>query len=107
MTGDEPQGTTGRVQTPVVSFPPSFARTSSSKERRLGTRQLLVYDFIVFENLRFRPSTRRREASVIKSFHSVQRSAIIRKMLSTICFFFKNKYQSTLTEAETLSFRSV
>ena len=25
---------------PVVSFPPSFARTFSSKERRLGTRQL-------------------------------------------------------------------
>ena len=39
MTGDEPQGTMGRVQTPVVSFPPSFARTFSSKERRLGTRQ--------------------------------------------------------------------
>ena len=32
LTGDEPQGTMGRV-----SFPPSFARTS--KERRLGTRQ--------------------------------------------------------------------
>ena len=39
VTGDEPQGTMGRVQTagevtgeadvsPVVSFPPSFARTS-------------------------------------------------------------------------------
>ena len=42
VTGDEPQGTMGRVQTavsPVVSFPPSFARTFSSKERRLGTRQ--------------------------------------------------------------------
>ena len=33
VTGDEPQGTMGRV----VSFPPSFARTFS--ERRLGTRQ--------------------------------------------------------------------
>ena len=44
MTGDEPQGTMGRVQTvsPVVSFPPSFARTFSSKERRLGTRQPLL-----------------------------------------------------------------
>ena len=45
MTGYEPQGTMGRVQTAgeavslVVSFPPSFARTFSSKERRLGTRQ--------------------------------------------------------------------
>ena len=39
MTGDEPQGTMGRVQTPVVSFPPSFARIFSSRERRLGTRQ--------------------------------------------------------------------
>ena len=43
VTGDEPQGTMGREQTagisPVVSFPPSFARTFSSKERRLGTRQ--------------------------------------------------------------------
>ena len=28
VTGDEPQGTMGRVQSPVVSFPPSFARTS-------------------------------------------------------------------------------
>ena len=42
MTGDEPQGTMGRAKTagevsPVVSFPPSFARTFSSKERRLGT----------------------------------------------------------------------
>ena len=37
VTGDEPQGTMGRV-----SFPPSFARTFSSKERRLGTRQRLV-----------------------------------------------------------------
>ena len=41
MTGDEPQGTMGRVQTAVVSFPPSFARTFSSKERCLGTRQRL------------------------------------------------------------------
>ena len=44
VTGDEPQGTMGKVQTagevsPVVPFPPSFARTFSSKERRLGTRQ--------------------------------------------------------------------
>ena len=38
VTGDEPQGTMGRVQK-GVSFPPSFARTFSSKERRLGTRQ--------------------------------------------------------------------
>ena len=38
MTGDEPQGTMGS------SFPPSFARTFSSKERRLGTRQVLMYD---------------------------------------------------------------
>ena len=42
VTGDEPQGTMGRVQAPVVSFPPSFARTISSKERRLGTRQMLT-----------------------------------------------------------------
>ena len=27
---------------PAVSFPPSFARTISSKERRLGTRQMLT-----------------------------------------------------------------
>ena len=42
MTGDEPQGTMGKVQTvgKVVSFPPSFARTFSSRERRLGTRQV-------------------------------------------------------------------
>ena len=39
VTGDEPQGTMERVQTPVVSFPPSFARTLSSRERCLGTRQ--------------------------------------------------------------------
>jgi len=40
VTGDEPQGTMGRVQTLArFSFPPSFARTFSSKERRLGTRQ--------------------------------------------------------------------
>ena len=51
MTGDEPQGTMGRVQTavsPVVSFPPSFARTFSSKERRLGTRQSPIrYGFFI------------------------------------------------------------
>ena len=42
VTGDEPQGTMGRVQT-AVSFPPSFARTFL--ERRLGTRQsLFVYN---------------------------------------------------------------
>ena len=35
MTGDESQGTMGRVQTALRSF----ARTFSSKERRLGTRQ--------------------------------------------------------------------
>ena len=35
VTGDEPQRTMGRV-----SFPPSFARKFSSRERRLGTRQL-------------------------------------------------------------------
>ena len=39
VIGDEPQGTMGRVQTAVVFFPPSFARTFSWKERRLGTRQ--------------------------------------------------------------------
>ena len=41
VTGDEPQGTMGRVQTageaPSRPLSPSFARTS--KERRLGTRQ--------------------------------------------------------------------
>ena len=31
----------GRQRKPVVSFPPSFARTFSSRERRLATRQLL------------------------------------------------------------------
>ena len=46
VTGDEPQGTMGRVQSPVVSFPPSFARTFSSKERRLGTRQVLLWVII-------------------------------------------------------------
>ena len=35
VTGDESQGTMGRVQTALRSF----ARTFSSKERRLGTRQ--------------------------------------------------------------------
>ena len=49
VTGYEPQGTMGRVQTagevsPVVSFPPSSARTFLSKERRLGTRQYLQKD---------------------------------------------------------------
>ena len=39
VTCDEPQGTMGRVQTAVVSFPPCFARTFSSIERRLSTRQ--------------------------------------------------------------------
>ena len=46
VTSDEPQGTMGRVQSPVVSFPPSFARTFSSKERRLGTRQVLLWVII-------------------------------------------------------------
>ena len=46
VTGDEPEGTMGRVQSPVVSFPPSFARTFSSKERRLGTRQVLLWVII-------------------------------------------------------------
>ena len=36
---------------PVVSFPPSFARTFSSKERRLGTRQGHTYIFFASENL--------------------------------------------------------
>ena len=35
---DHGKGTDGRGK-PVVSFPPSFARTFSSRERRLGTRQ--------------------------------------------------------------------
>ena len=45
MTGDEPQGTLRRVYRgrrsvlPVASFPPSFARTFSSKKKSLGTRQ--------------------------------------------------------------------
>ena len=42
VTGDEPQGTMGRVQTPVVSFPPSFTRKFASRERRLGTRLTLL-----------------------------------------------------------------
>ena len=45
MSGDEPQGTMGRVQTPVVSLPPSFARPFSSRERRLGTRQECFIDY--------------------------------------------------------------
>ena len=40
MTGDEPRQ--AKRVSPVVSFPPSFARTFSSKERRLGTRQGLT-----------------------------------------------------------------
>ena len=44
VTGDEPQGTMGRVQT-AVSFPPSFEGTFSSKERRLGTRQNLIHSW--------------------------------------------------------------
>ena len=47
MTGDEPQGTVGRVKTageapdvsPVVSFPTALALTFLTIERRLGTRQ--------------------------------------------------------------------
>ena len=49
-TADEPQGTMGRVQpvvSPVVSFPPSFVRTFSSRERRLGTRQLFTGNFLL------------------------------------------------------------
>ena len=50
VTGDEPQRTMGRVQRPVVSFPPSFGRTFSSKERRLGTRQISV--LVVIERMK-------------------------------------------------------
>ena len=39
VTGGELQGTMGRV-----SFPPSFAHTFVSKERRLGTRQIIIRD---------------------------------------------------------------
>ena len=41
-TGDEPQGTMGRVQTvgsPVVSFPPSFARAIETSGYEAGLRQ--------------------------------------------------------------------
>ena len=37
VTGDEPQGT---------MVPPSFARTFSSRERRLGTRQTMDIDML-------------------------------------------------------------
>ena len=42
VTGEEAQGTTGRVKKggeAVFSFPPSFACKFSSRERRLGTRE--------------------------------------------------------------------
>ena len=39
VTGGELQGTMGRV-----SFPPSFAHTFVSKERRLGMRQIIIRD---------------------------------------------------------------
>ena len=41
MNRKEPWEGYRRQVKPVVSFPPSVARTFSSKERRLGTRQLL------------------------------------------------------------------
>ena len=41
VTGDEPEETMGRVARPV-SFPPSFAFTFSSRERRVGTRQVVI-----------------------------------------------------------------
>ena len=31
-----------------------------------------MYDIIVFENLRFRPSTRKRKARAFKTFHSAE-----------------------------------
>ena len=45
----EKKGTNGRRSdvSPVVSFPPSFARTFSSRERRLGTRQPFPYTTVV------------------------------------------------------------
>ena len=49
-----------RQAKPVVSFPPSFARSFSSKERRLGTRQRWLKekgDFSVFLALRARSHT--------------------------------------------------
>ena len=45
VTGDEPQGIMGRLQTAGEArlarclLPASFARTFSSRERRLGTKQ--------------------------------------------------------------------
>ena len=53
VTGEEAQGTTGRVKKggeAVFSFPPSFACKFSSRERRLGTRETLTR-MIIF-NLR-------------------------------------------------------
>ena len=44
------KGTKGRRSdvSPVVSFAPSFARTFSSRERRLGTRQQMRHIEIVY-----------------------------------------------------------
>ena len=54
---DHGKGTHGRRSdvSPVVSFPPSFARTFSSRERRLGTWQ--GFDCISFQSVEyFKPS---------------------------------------------------
>ena len=42
MNGNHGKGTVSAV----VSFPPCFARTFSSRERRLGTRQSLYKDML-------------------------------------------------------------
>ena len=54
MTGNEPQGTTERVQMAGEAcclLPPSFARTFSSRERRLGTRQEVTHIFFFFKDV--------------------------------------------------------
>ena len=40
----------------------------------------MIYDTIVFENLRFRPSTRRQKAGVFKNFHPGWRAFLKRSV---------------------------
>ena len=57
-----------RQAKPVVSFPPSFARTFSSRERRLGARQTLSYVTLYVMSLKFKP---------VQRYFSSKRSHII------------------------------
>ena len=73
----------------IVSFPPSFTRTFSSKERRLGTRQGLKHDSTHTEDGNFQLN----QMQIIFLEYRARRAAWVNRGETVITFLIHSDFQ--------------